>query len=218
MNRTVAVDLGGVLLRWDPPELVTQAWPDLAPDRSAALDLVAQVFQDLMPGGDWAEFDRGALDPAALVVRLSARTGLPSARVQALLDAIPAHLAIRPDTVRLLELLQENGLRLVYLSNMPLPYADWLDRREDFRSWFDGGVFSARVGHVKPEPEIFAVAERQLGLEPASTLLLDDRAVNVAQAVRHGWSGAVFVDADSAAADLTARGWLGLRQDPSPGR
>jgi putative hydrolase of the HAD superfamily len=204
----VAVDLGGVLLRWDPPALIAQAWPDLAPDRSAARDLVPQVFQGSLPGGDWAEYDRGTFDPATLIARMSARTGLPPERVQLLLDTIPQHLTLQPATGRLLDRLRAAGLRLVYLSNMPARYADWLDGLPEFRNWFDGGVYSARVGHVKPEPEIFALAERQLALDPAFTLLLDDRPDNVAEAVRHGWSGQVFVDADSAAADLVALGWL----------
>jgi putative hydrolase of the HAD superfamily len=208
MGRTVVVDLGGVVLRWDPPSLVAEAWPDLAPDRAAATALVGQVFQGAAPGSDWAEYDRGALDPAALVARVSARTRLAPERVQALLDAVPAHLRLLPATGHLLDRLRAAGLRLVYLSNMPAPYADQLDGLPQFRTWFDGGVFSARVGYLKPEPEIFAVAQRQLGLDPAQVLLLDDRPDNVAQALRLGWSGAVFVDAESAAADLTARGWL----------
>lgn len=208
MTRTVVVDLGGVLLRWDPPTLISTAWPDLAPDRESALGLVAQVFQTPAPGSDWADFDRGLLAPAALVARMSARTGLPSARVEALLGAVPAHLAVRPATGQLLDRLRTAGLRLVYLSNMPAPYADRLDDLPEFRTWFDGGVYSGRVGHAKPEPEIYALAERRLDLDPARTLLLDDREENVAMAVRRGWSGQVFVDAAAAAEDLTALGWL----------
>lgn len=208
MSRTVVVDLGGVLLRWDPPTLVGQAWPDLATDRCTAVELAAQVFQTCVPGGDWSEFDRGAIDPATLIARLSARIGLPTARVQALLDVVPAHLCFLPATVGLLNRLRRNGLRLVFLSNMPLPYADWLDGLEQFRSCFDAGVFSGRVGLVKPEPEIYSLAEQRLDLDPASTLLLDDRPDNIAQALRHGWSGAVFTDADRAVGDLIACGWL----------
>jgi putative hydrolase of the HAD superfamily len=208
MSRTVVVDLGGVLLRWDPPALLGQVWPDLVPDRSTAVALASQVFQTFVPGGDWSEFDRGTIDPATLAARMSARVGLPAARVRTLLDVIPAHLCFLPDTVSLLNRLRRNGLRLVYLSNMPLPYADWLDGLEQFRSCFDDGVFSARVGLVKPEPEIFGLAEQRLGLDPASTMLLDDRPDNVAQALRHGWSGSVFTDSETAAADLTSRGWL----------
>jgi putative hydrolase of the HAD superfamily len=208
MGRTLVVDLGGVLLRWDPAGLIAQAWPDLAPDRASALALVDQVFQGSLPGGDWAEYDRGALDAATVVARISGRTGLTERRVQGLLDAVPAHLSLQPATARLLDRVRADGVRMVYLSNMPARYADWLDGLSQFRGWFEDGVFSARVGHVKPESEIFALAQRRLGLDPARTLMLDDRADNVAEALRHGWSGLVFIDAEDAAARLTALGWL----------
>jgi putative hydrolase of the HAD superfamily len=169
---------------------------------------VDQVFQGSLPGGDWAEYDRGALDPVTLVARISARTGLPERRVHDLLDAVPAHLSVQPATARLLDRVRATGLRMVYLSNMPARYADWLDGQPQFRAWFEDGVFSARVGYVKPEPEIFALAQVRLGLDPAHTLMLDDRADNVAEALRHGWSGLVFADAADAAVRLTALGWL----------
>jgi len=209
MTRTVVVDLGGVLLRWDPATLIAGTWPDLAAGPQAVAELIAGVFQGGRPGADWLEYDRGALEPAALVERIRVRTGLPAGRLHELLDAIPGHLAVQPATAALLDRLQAEGVRLVYLSNMPARYADWLEGLPQFRRWFDGGVFSARVGHLKPEPQIYALAERRLGLVPERTLMLDDRADNVAAALRRGWSAAVFVDAASAAADLTARGWLG---------
>ena len=210
MSRTVVVDLGGVLLRWDPPALLAEVWPELVPDRSTALTLAARLFLDAAAGGgEWADFDRGVLGPDLLVARLSARLGLPPGRLRDLLDAVPGHLSVQPDTAHLLDRLQADGVRLVYLSNMPAPYADQLEVSPQFRSWFDGGVFSARVGHLKPEPRMYVEARRRLGLDPARTLLLDDRADNVAEAVRHGWSGAVFMDAGTAAAELAAGGWLG---------
>lgn len=209
MSRTVAVDLGGVLLRWDPPTLLAEVWPDLAPDRTAALALVARLFHDAAAGGgEWAEFDRGVLGPDRLATRLSVRLGLPPGRVHDLLDAIPGHLTVQPETGRLLDLLQASGVRLVYLSNMPAPFADQLEALPQFRSWFDGGVFSSRVGCLKPEPRMYREAQRRLKLAPDRTLLLDDRSDNVAEAVRHGWSGTVFVDAGTAAERLACTGWL----------
>jgi putative hydrolase of the HAD superfamily len=207
-RRTLVVDLGGVVLRWEPVALVADALPDLARQAGGADPLAARLFQDFVPGSDWAEYDRGALDEAALAARMSARTGVPLARVQALLDAVPAHLTFLAPTVRLLERLRDNGSRLVYLSNMPLRYAAWLDTQERFAGWFSDGVFSARVGHVKPEPEIFTVAQQRLSLDPAGTLLIDDRAVNLDQAARHGWSTLLFTGADDAAHRLADLGWL----------
>lgn len=207
-RRTVVFDLGGVMLRWQPEELAHQALPDHAPDPATAATLAARLFQDFTPGGDWAEFDRGVLDLATLVDRMSARTGLATSAVHALLDAVPSHLQPQRPSVALLERLRAAGHRLVYLSNMPAPYADRLDGDPGFRGWFEAGVFSSRVGCVKPEPRIFEVAQRRLGLDPSRTLLVDDRPANLAQARRHGWSGVHFRDAEQCAGELADLGWL----------
>ncbi|MEZ5191484.1 MAG: hypothetical protein R2734_02420 [Nocardioides sp.] len=67
--------------------------------------------------------------------------------------------------------------------NMPGPFADELE--EVVAPVFDGGVYSGRVGHAKPEPGIFWEAERLLDLDPATPVSLDDTERNVTAA----WSG-----------------------------
>ncbi len=207
-GRTLVMDLGGVVLRWEPSALVAQALPDLAAEAGGIEPLAARLFQDFAPDGDWAQFDRGTVDAAGLAARMSQRTGLPLSRLRALVDAVPAQLTLLPGARQLLHRLRAAGLRVVYLSNMPLAYADGLEARAEFRTWFDGGVFSSRVGHVKPEPEIFAIAGERLGLDPARTLMVDDRAENLVEARRHGWSTVLFVDPERAVTELVALGWL----------
>ncbi|MEZ5095299.1 MAG: HAD-IA family hydrolase [Nocardioides sp.] len=77
------------------------------------------------------------------------------------------------------------GHRVVYLSNMPGPFADELE--EVVAPVFDGGVYSGRVGHAKPEPGIFWEAERLLDLDPATLLFVDDTERNVTAARELGW-------------------------------
>jgi putative hydrolase of the HAD superfamily len=166
--------------------------------------LADRLFEGFGPDSDWSQFDRGTLDASGLVTRMAARTGLSTADVQALVDAVPAHLAVRPDTVDLIQRLRAGGQRCVYLSNMPAPVADTLESAGDLTTWFDGGVFSCRIGRVKPEPEIFATAQRLLGLEPSRTTLVDDRAENVETARRVGWRAVLFTGADEVEEALAA--------------
>ena len=79
------------------------------------------------------------------------------------------------------------GHRLFYLSNMPAPYADHLERSHDFFDLFDDGVFSARVQLMKPDPAIFREASRRFGLAPGEMLFVDDVAHNVEAARALGW-------------------------------
>jgi putative hydrolase of the HAD superfamily len=125
----------------------------------------------------------------------------------ALVEGIGEHLHPMPDSLALLkelrELCQQNpALHLYFLSNMPTPYARVLERKHAFLDWFDGGIFSGDVQHIKPEAEIYELLEKRYALEPAHTLFIDDLATNVACAEARGWRGIRFESAAQLRAEL----------------
>jgi putative hydrolase of the HAD superfamily len=123
-------------------------------------------------------------------------------------DAVPAELQPMPATVALLRRLHAQGRRLHFLSNMPLAYAEHLEREHDFLNCFESGVISARVRQIKPEPAIFDTAARLFGTEPAQLVFIDDVADNVHAARQAGWQALHFVDAVDCEAQLLAGGWI----------
>jgi len=52
-----------------------------------------------------------------------------------------------------------------------------------------GALPSFVAGVMKPEPRIYAEAERRFALEPRATVFIDDLPANVESARRRGWSG-----------------------------
>ena len=206
--RTVVFDLGAVLLHWKPIELILHLLPRHAPNPAVAEQLCERIFQGLHPGATWAEFDRGSVEPGPLAALLSAQSGVDAAELLRFIQAIPDHLRTKQDTADLLPRLQAQGHRLVYLSNMPTSYADRLLAERDFFGHFEDGIFSARVGLVKPEHAIYALAEAQFGLDPAHTVFIDDNAHNVVTARARGWQAIQFLDAAQCEQDLAASGWL----------
>ena len=54
-------DFAGVLFRWRPLVLLQQVLPQRAHDAASAMRLAAAIFQGYE--GDWADFDRGRVDP-----------------------------------------------------------------------------------------------------------------------------------------------------------
>jgi putative hydrolase of the HAD superfamily len=205
----IVFDFGGVLFRWRPEQLLQQVLPGRATDAAQARHWATQIFQSY--GGDWGEFDRGTVQPAELVQRIARRTGLAPHEVQAVVDAVPDELAPQPESVDLLARLRSAtraaGRRLYYLSNMPAPFAETLERRHDFVRGFDDGVFSARVQLVKPDRAIFDLAARRFGEAPASLVFLDDHLPNVEAARLAGWQALHFVDPASCEQALRAQGW-----------
>ena len=205
LHKHFVFDFGRVLFNWQPAALLRQALPARVVDEASAAHWVAQVFQSY--GGDWGEFDRGTVDAGDLVQRISRRTGLAPAEVQAVVDAVPAALTPIPASVDLLQRLHQPGRPMFYLSNMPAPYADHLEREHGFVRGFTAGVFSSRVKLIKPEAEIFDLSARRFGVAPAELVFLDDHPANVAAARAAGWQALLFSDAAQAEADLRRQGW-----------
>jgi HAD superfamily hydrolase (TIGR01509 family) len=204
----VVFDLGGVVFTWRPVELVGRVLPHRVTDDDSARRWVEAIFEGY--GGDWQAFDRGTVEVPALVQRIAARTGLTTTEVRAVVEAVPVSLTPIAATVDLLREVKAAGHRLLYLSNMPAPYADHLERVHDFFDDFEDGVFSSRVHKVKPEADIFDHALEQFGVQAGDCVFLDDHLPNVEAARSLGWQAHLFTQADAARRDLQAMGLLSL--------
>lgn len=204
----VVFDFSGVVFDWQPLELLQRTLPRIAKDEAAARDLANALFQGFAPGSDWAAFDLGQVEPVELAARIARRTGLADSDVLAVVDTIPAHLAPQADTIALMRRLKDAGHRLFYLSNMPAPYADHLERSHAFFAWFEDGIFSARVQLMKPQAEIFREAERRFGVLRDDLLFIDDTAHNIAAARALGWQALHFRGAAACEAALPRGIWI----------
>lgn len=206
MTTTVVFDFAGVVFAWQPLALLQRVLPQHATDEASARHWAQQVFQGYE--GDWAEFDRGTVEPAELVQRIARRTGLAPAQARAVVDAVPLDFSPIAGTVALIEQLHRRGHRLCFLSNMPAPYADHLDATNPFLRRFSDGIYSGRVGRIKPERAMFDLAAQRFGRAPGELLFFDDVQANVDAARAAGWQARWFAHPDGAAADLRALGLI----------
>ncbi|MFT3858827.1 MAG: HAD family phosphatase [Aquabacterium sp.] len=204
----IVFDFGGVLFNWKPAQLIQSVLPAHARNDAQALALAAEVFQSFTPGGDWSEFDRGALSWDEVAARIALRTGVPEADVQALMAAIPPHLAPMRETVDWLHALADDGVRLHFLSNMPRPFAEYLTREHAFLGRFISGVFSCDVGQIKPHADIFVTAAKRFDAQAHELVFIDDSIHNVHAALNQGWRAVQFLDAAQCRRELAERGWL----------
>ncbi|WP_043460380.1 HAD family hydrolase [Azohydromonas australica] len=196
-------DLGAVLLRWRPALLLRQVLPRHAHDEASAAAWGQRFFVE---GGDWGAFDRGDLDEPALAHRIARRTGLSEAEVHAVIAAVYEELQPLPESVALLERFHRQGLRQHFFSNMPVPYADHLERHHRFFEVFDGGLFSGRVKRMKPERGFYELAHEQFGLAGEPVVFIDDHPANVQAARAFGWEAVLFRDIQQVAGELKALG------------
>ncbi len=78
------------------------------------------------------------------------------------------------------------GVRIALLSNMPVDLRETMRLRFGWLERFAAQVYSCEVGVAKPEAAIYLHCLRELRLEAAEALFVDDREENVAAARRLG--------------------------------
>lgn len=121
-----------------------------------------------------------------LAGRLRTTTGSPLA-AEGLVKRMFAGSNADSRMIRAVARARENGIKTGLLSN------SWGNRDsyefEHFDTLFDAVVISGEVGLRKPDPEIYALAARDLGVLPEQCVFVDDIAVNIRGAVQAGMVG-----------------------------
>ncbi|MGH3248933.1 MAG: HAD family hydrolase [Trebonia sp.] len=177
-------DVGGVLLDWNPRYLYRKLIADPAE---------MEWFLGAVCTQEWHEaHDRGvsmAASCAALALEWPAHAGLIRAWSERSEEMIGGPI---PDGMRLLRRVIDSGLPCYALTNMEAETYPGRRDRYDFLGWFEGTVVSGAEGIAKPDPEIYELLIRRFSLDPASTLFIDDRQVNVAGAARAGLDAVLY--------------------------
>lgn len=197
----IVFDFGVVLFTWRPAEMLAAAFPDKASDAHAAAQLAHAVFGH----ADWHAFDRGTLAMDTVIQRTAVRLDLPEAGFARLVKGIGERLQPVEGSVAVLRALHSRKLAgqgvtgLYFLSNMPVPYARYLEAHHDFLGLFDGGIFSGDVHLIKPEAAIYQALQDRYALQAPEICFIDDLQSNVQAAKALGWQGVHFTSAQELA-------------------
>lgn len=196
---TVVFDLGAVLIDWDPRHLFRAYFPG---DPDGMERFLAEVCtpawnhrQD--EGRTWAEAvaERVALFPEE------------APRIRAYADRWPEMLGGPiAGTVAILERLDAAGVPCYALTNWSAETFPIARARFDFLGRFRGIVVSGDERVAKPEPAIYRILLERHGLDPATTVFIDDREENLAAARAFGIDTIRFTDPGALTDALRARG------------
>ena len=136
-----------------------------------------------------------------LAAKLRTRTGDPVA-AEGLVRRMFAGAGADHRMIEAVRRARAAGLKTGLLSN------SWGNRDsyefEHFDTLFDAVVISGEVGLRKPDPEIYALAARDLGVAPGACVFVDDIAANVRGAVAAGMVGVHHTDTDTTLGELEA--------------
>ena len=116
----------------------------------------------------------------------------PPATLQQLWAAdIRSWISVEPGTVQLLAELHAGGTRVALLSNAGFDFSDPF-RHSPMAAHFEAMFVSAELGLIKPDPEIYRVVARELGITLEQMVFIDNKKINVDAAVALGVTGHVF--------------------------
>jgi 2-haloacid dehalogenase len=195
--KAAVFDLGGVLIDWDPRYLYRK----LLADEAAVEEFLATVCTP-----EWnAEQDRGR-PFAEGIAELVERHPAHAAAIAAFHERWPEMLGGDiPGAVELLAELRATGLPLYALTNWSAETFVLARERFEFLDWFDGLLVSGEERIIKPDPAIFELLLDRFGLDPGSTLYVDDSEANVAAAAALGLDAVRFTGPEGLRRDLAAR-------------
>ncbi len=196
---TVVFDLGGVLIDWNPRHLYRKVF---AGDEPAMETFLAQVCN-----AAWNERQDQGRPWAEAIAEAVARHPQHEAHIRAYRTRWQEMLGGALDgTVRVLNELAEEGLRLLALTNWSAETFHFAEERFAFLDRFDGVVVSGREGVMKPDPAIFHLLIRRYGVDPVRAVFVDDVQKNVDAAVAQGLRGIRFLDSAQLRRDLRRLG------------
>ncbi len=176
MLRAFIFDIGNVILRFDFQHAMRKLEQHCNPIAESILELIEPVK---------LAYEGGRMERADFQAELRAilrYTGTDADFVAAWEDIFTENQPM----VRLIEAL-EPQYPLYLLSNTSDIHVDFIFRRYPVFGRFRDAVYSYKVRASKPEREIYEIAARQFGVEPAEAFFIDDLAPNIATAAAVGF-------------------------------
>lgn len=182
--QAVVFDVGHVLYDWDPRYLYAK----LIPDASRLDWFLAHVVTR-----QW-HFQHDAGRPCAettaeLVAEHPGERALIEAYAPRWLETIPGPV---PGALELVARLARRGVPLYAITNFSHEFWQRFRPTAPVFDLFADIIVSGTEGLIKPDPAIFALAQRRFGLGPGAALFIDDNAANVAAAIACGWHAHQF--------------------------
>ena len=185
MIRNIVFDMGQVLIRWRPEEMLERF--DLSQEEKTML------LQELFWSPEWIAQDRGIITEADMIARVSAR--LPETLHATVEEVIKAwyvwHLTPMPGMAELVRKLKEKGYGIYLLSNASTALRGYFPRIPGSEC-FDGLMVSAEEKLLKPQHEIYERLYERFGLVPEQCVFIDDSPANIEGAMLTGMQGIVF--------------------------
>ncbi|MBS0236068.1 MAG: HAD family phosphatase [Proteobacteria bacterium] len=191
--KNVVFDIGGVLVRWEPLELIKKIFPQANPK---------EFYQQMRP--IWLDLNLGKLTIEEAIRQYEASLGLPKDKLLALMDECIKDQTPLDGSIALLQKLNSSGLNLFAITDNIREIMDYHREVSEFPKYFKDIVVSADIGVLKPDSRIYQHLIDKQHLNPAECVFIDDTLANVEGAIAVGMHAFQFIDMLSCEQELIA--------------
>jgi 2-haloacid dehalogenase len=197
----VVFDVGGVLLDWNPRHLYRNVFDDTEAMERFLAAVCTPAWHDA--------HDRGASTAESCATLAEAH---PEQADEIWAWATRSEEMVAgafDDTVAIVRQLTAEGVACYVLSNMEAETFPLRFERFPFFGLFEGILISGQEGLAKPDDEIFELLIDRFGLNPSTTVFIDDNAGNLQPAAALGMPTILFQSPAGLRRSLCELGLLG---------
>lgn len=185
--KNVVFDVGNVLVRWSPTEIVRLTFGNDAD--------VEGLVKVLFTSSIWMDLNKGLISEAQAKQRYQQEKQLSAADCERLFYYIKQTQLLIYGSVDLLKRIKAAGYGVYALTDNVVEIVEYLKSTYQFWPLFDGTTVSAELGLLKPQPEIYQSLLETHQLVASQTVFLDDMPYNVDGARAVGMAAIQFEDA-----------------------
>ena len=189
MNKKITniiFDIGNVLIKWQPAEVVKVVFPD-----EDAVKLTQLIFKS----PSWFDLNMGKMTEKEIIQIYHQTLGIDIAKLNKLMQMIKESMLPMDGSFDLLLNLSQSQYSLYALTDSVHEIMAYLKLKYDFWNLFKGVICSADVGYLKPMPEIYMKLIQDYAINPAESVFIDDHPPNVEGARSIGMHSIQFISA-----------------------
>lgn len=195
MIKAVIFDIGRVLMTYDWDAYFGGLFDG---DRKKMKAVRDAFFEN----GIWDEVDRGVWPDEKLMEAFVQVSPGFKEELQLAWDRLGTAMERFSHTDGWIESLHERGYEVYYLSNWSHHLLKQAEESLRFTEKMDGGIFSCKVGKIKPDPAIYEMLMEKYGLLPEECVFIDDKRANTDAAKALGMQVVTFKDYEQASEEL----------------
>jgi len=142
--KNVVFDIGNVLVRWAPLEVIKTSFPEFEPE---------DFYHKMRP--IWIDFNLGKFTEDEAISHYQRSLDLPKERLANFMFALKRHQTPLEGSIELLDKLQKLEINLFSITDNIREFIDYHRKVSEFPKYFKDIIVSSDIGVLKPDNRIY---------------------------------------------------------------